>query len=384
MTEQLARKHFERGRQFELQDKGDEALSAYLKSCQLQPSFSAPFEAVGRMLALQGRFSEAVVHLDTAIELGADSQTRQWRGYVLGRLHRYEDALADYLQLRELADHQIEVNIGRMLLALRRFDEAENVLSAISDPTAVQLLNAIPRYREFDVFAEDVRSIRYLFGGTCVLGTLGESGLRIIDEKYQLLDYAHIAFTLHRFIAQCRRYQWSFDVVIGAGARHQPFAQAVAQILNLPWREKASSGYERYLVCSSVIDGVGESAALTKELRDAGVAHLHFTLGLIPKGDPSPSEPHLVGFVNRCAVPWYRVEPFSRLQPGTASGDSNGLEFHIGPAFINPNRSEVVRAIVDAYKQTKLDSEWADIDAWYRKHQRLRCSQWDFGTGDLI
>ena len=76
-----------------------------------------------------------------------------------------------------------------MLLALRRFDEAEDVLVVVSDPSAEQLMNAIPRYREFEVIAEDVRSIRYLFGGTCVLGTLGEEALRITDEKHQLLDY---------------------------------------------------------------------------------------------------------------------------------------------------------------------------------------------------
>ena len=128
------------------------------------------------MLALNGQLLDALTHLNQALALDEDVQTRQWRGYVLGRLHRYEDALADYLQLRHLCDPQIEVNIGRMLLALRRFDEAEDVLVVVSDPSAEQLMNAIPRYREFEVIAEDVRSIRYLFGGTCVLGTLGEGG----------------------------------------------------------------------------------------------------------------------------------------------------------------------------------------------------------------
>ena len=138
--------------------------------------------------------------------------------------------------------------------------------------------------------------------------------------------------------------------------------------------QKASGGYERYLVCSSVIDGVGESAALTKELRDAGVAHLHFTLGLIQKETRvQANRTWLDSLIDvQClGIGWSHLVDCNQER---LSGDSNGLEFHIGPAFINPNRSEVVRAIVDAYKQTKLDSEWTDIDAWYRKHQRLRCS----------
>ena len=127
------------------------------------------------MLALQGRFSEAVVHLDTAIELGADSQTRQWRGYVLGRLHRYEDALADYLQFVSSQTIKLKSTSGVCCLPCD-VSMKQKMSCPLSDPTAVQLLNAIPRYREFDVFAEDVRSIRYLFGGTCVLGTSVSQG----------------------------------------------------------------------------------------------------------------------------------------------------------------------------------------------------------------
>ena len=103
-----------------------------------------PFEALGRLLALRGLHVEARDYLDHALERGDDVQTRQWRGYVLGRLHRYDDALEDYLTLRHLCDPQVEVNIGRMLLALRRFDEAEDILSEVTDPSAEQLLNAIP------------------------------------------------------------------------------------------------------------------------------------------------------------------------------------------------------------------------------------------------
>ena len=383
MTEQLARKHYERGRQYELQDQLEEAMNAYEQACNLSPSFPEPYEAMGRLLALRGLFSEAIGHLDNALERGDDVQTRQWRGYVLGRLHRYGDALDDYLSLRHLCDSQIEVNIGRMLLALRRFDEAEDVLAEVMDPSAEQLLNAIPRYREFDIISEDVRSIRYLFGGTCVLGTLGEESLRITDEKYQLLDYRHIAFTLRRFLSMCERQKWQFDVVVGAGARHRPLAQAVAKIMNLPWLERPTEGHDRYLLCSSVVNGMADAAAITKPVRAMGAAYLHLALGLVPKGDPNPSEPHIIGFVNRCAVPWYRVEPYSRLKPADEDALPSMPQMVVGPAYINPNGTEVVSAIVNAVNEARLDPGWPKIAEWYEQHRRIRCRQWDFGVGDL-
>ena len=47
MTEQLARKHFGRGRQFELQDKGDEALKRITLN---RASFSRPFRRRSKLL----------------------------------------------------------------------------------------------------------------------------------------------------------------------------------------------------------------------------------------------------------------------------------------------------------------------------------------------
>lgn len=384
MTEQLARKQYERGRQFELQDRHAEAMEGYRSACKLAPTFPEPYQSLGRLLALQGQLTEALGYLNEGLDRGDDVQTRQWRGYVLGRLHRYEDALEDYLQLRDLCDPQIEVNIGRMLLALRRFDEAEDVLAVVSDPSAEQLMNAIPRYREFDVIAEDVRSIRYLFGGTCVLGTLGEESLRITDEKYQLLDFAYIAFTIHRFLALSEKQGWAFDAVLGKGVRHEPFARAMAKLIDRPWHREPQDESTRYLVCSSVLNGVPDAATATQAVRLKGSAYLHFALGMIPKGDPNPKEPHVIGFVNRCAVPWYRVEAFSRLQPLGDEAPQSMPGMSVGPAFINPNSSEVVDAIVTAVHSTQLDASWSSIERWYQTHARIRCRQWDFGVDDFV
>ena len=384
MTEQLARKQYERGRQFELQDRHAEAIEGYRGACKLSPSFPEPYQALGRLLALRGQLTEALGYLNEALDRGDDVQTRQWRGYVLGRLHRYEDALSDYLLLRDLCDPQIEVNIGRMLLALRRFDEAEDVLVVLSDPSAEQLMNAIPRYREFDVIAEDVRSIRYLFGGTCVLGTMGEESLRITDEKYQLLEYAYIAFTVHRFLALAEKQRWTFDAVLGKGVRHEPFARAMAKLMGKPWHRDPQDDKTRYLVCSSVLNGVPDAATATQAVRLKGSPHLHFALGMIPKGDPNPKEPHIIGFVNRCAVPWYKVEAFARLQPISDDDTQSIPGMTVGPAFINPNSSEVIDAIVTAVRTTQLDATWPSIQRWYETHARIRCGQWDFGVDDFV
>ena len=86
--------------------------------------------------------------------------------------------------------------------------------------------------------------------------------------------------------------------------------------------------------------------------------------------------------MNRCAVPWYRVEPFSRLQPAVENG-ADPLGFEIGPAFINPNRAEVVESILKEFEHSTLDEQWQEVAEWYRIHQRLRCRQWDFTLGDL-
>ena len=136
---------------------------------------------------------------------------------------------------------------------------------------------------------------------------------------------------MERFLALCERYQWRFDVVVGAGARHRPLAQALAQLLGIPWLERPTEGHQRYLLCSSVVNGMADAAAITKPVRAMGAAYMHFALGLVPKGDPSPSEPHIIGFVNRCAVPWYRVEPYSRLRPSPDADEASIPELRGNP-----------------------------------------------------
>ena len=127
-----------------------------------------------------------------------------------------------------------------------------------------------------------------------------------------------------------------------------------------------------------------DAAAVTQAVRREGYPYLHFALGLIPRGDPNAKEPHVIGFVNRCAVPWYRVEPFSRLQPSDGTRPEIIPQMVVGPAYINPNHDEVSTAIIEAFHATGLDARWPSIEKWYEDHRRIRCRQWDFGFGDLV
>ena len=232
MLERLARKHFERGRQFELQDREEEAMEEFQRACELGPSFADPFLSLGRIKALRGQLREAVALFDAAVERSDDPQIRQWRGYVYGRLRKYREALADYYAADDGTDENIKTNIARMLLALGRFDEASQALENIDTPSASQLRSALPRYTEFvDEPSDDARAIRYLFGGTLVLGTLGDGGIRLTNDRYLLLSEKHVAETLKRFVQFSHRNRWYFDGVAGKGLTMRPS----------PWPSRRSS-----------------------------------------------------------------------------------------------------------------------------------------------
>ena len=70
------------------------------------------------------------------------------------------------------------------------------------------------------------------------------------------------------------------------------------------------------------------------------------------------------------------VEPFSRLE-STPDHDGQSLPgLRVGPAFINPNSSEVVDAIVSTVESSRLDGAGPSIEEWYHTHVWIRCRQW--------
>ena len=380
MLERLARKHYERGRQFELQDRFEEAIDAYRRAVALDPPFYEPFLALGRIEASRGRFEKALELLDRADESGEDPEIRHWRGYVHGRLCSYDEALSDYRSVEELGDPHVQVNIGRMLLALGRYDEAENVLVGSIDEKGKQLYSALPRYREFGKEPmDDQRVNRYLFGGTLVLGTMGDGGLRLASDRYMLLTPAHVAVTVGRFMTLATERGWIFDGVAGRGAHHAPVALALSRLLNIPMLNDPQEAV-RVLLASAVVKGPVEAASLTRPWRAVNAKIMHFALGLVPTGDPNPLEPALVGLVSRCAVPWYRVESYARLETDVEMRpDASWPGFKIGPAHVDPNSKNVAQRLVEACAIERDDDVASSVFAWYATHAQVRAFEWRSG-----
>jgi tetratricopeptide (TPR) repeat protein len=379
MLERLARKHFERGRQFELQDREQEAMEEYRRACDLKPTSADPFLALGRLRALGGQLREAVALLDAAVERSSEPQIRQWRGYVYGRLRQYREALTDYKAADEGDEPNIKINIARMYLALGQFDEAHSALDGVDDPSAIQLRNALPRYEEFvDEPSDDDRALRYLFGGSLVLGTADDGGVRLRGDRYLLLTPHHIATTLQRFCRFKEKYRWHFDAVAGEGAHHAPIALAISKILKLPI-VTVPDPEQRVLLCSAVLKGPVEAVRVSRPWRRANVQLMHLCIGLEPTGDPDEKEPELIGCVHRCSVPWYRVEAYARLEPDPepeALSDSPWPGFRIGPAFMDANSERVAQGIVEAFEKTADDPISELLLGWYDRHRNVRAFNW--------
>ncbi len=380
MKNLLARKHFERGRQFELQDQIEPAVAAYEQAVALEPDFPDVFFLLGRIEASRGKHERALELLEAAVERGGDVQAVEWRAYVLGRMRRFDEALDAYRTVLDEGDGQVRVNVGRMLLALRRYDEAESVLEVSDEVSAKVLLKALPRYREFDGVdrTDDGRAVRYLFGRTLVLGTAGDGSQIVAGARYLLLTPRHIAVTTHRFQRLVDARGWTFDAVAGDGPHHSPTALALAEVLHLPHVTEGEPG-QRILLCSAVVKGAGAAKALRAPFEGARVMHLAY--GFVPEGDPSSDEPDLVGFVNRSAVPWYRVEEYARLvaddEPDAELG-GRFPGFRVGPAYIDPNGARVATDLVAACDEGVDDPLADEVVAYFaERHPRARAFDWE-------
>lgn len=373
MSDLFARKHFERGRQFELQDRIDEAIKSYEVCCSMQPAFHEPYYALARIQAGRNKFPAALELLDRALAVEESAPIREWRAYVNGRLRRYDEALADYDAVIEAGEVQARVNQGRMLLALRRYDKAEAVLALCEEPAAKVLLDSLPRYREFSVTErlDDARAVRYLFATCLVLGTWGDGGLALRNSRYLLLSQRHVATTIRRLLALIEARGWVFDAVVGEGARHGPVASALSTALNVPLGGAGPGS--RVLLASAVLHTVEEARAVRAPWIARNCKVMHFALGLVPPREPSTDEPGIVGWIGRCAVPWYRVEPYSRQIADDSIKDGPTPGFRVGPPTVDPNTVEVRGRILAA-----LDDERADpyrdavLEYYLKRHPQVR------------
>lgn len=373
MSDLFARKHFERGRQFELQDRLDEAIECYETACSMNPGFIDPYYALARIEANRNRFETALDLLDRALAVDDSPQVREWRAYVNGRLRRYDDALADYEAVVEAGEVQARVNLGRMLLALRRYEAAKDVLVLCEEPAAKVLLDALQRYREFapSERVDDARAVRYLFARAIVLGTRGDGGLRISPSRYQLLTPRHLATTLSRLVALIARRGWTFDAIAGDGPRHGPIAQALSGILGLP--TGAPGPGSRVLLASAVLQSVSEAKAVRAPLEARGCKVMHFAAAFVPERDPSMDEPAIIGRVGRSAVPWYCVSTYSRMIADDTVKDGPHPGFRVGPPTVDPNIERGSAALIAAYEGARADSAREGIlDYYCQRHPKAR------------
>ncbi|MFZ4737994.1 MAG: tetratricopeptide repeat protein [Bradymonadia bacterium] len=382
LTNRLARKHFDRGRTFELQDRLDDALQAYRQAVDLGPDFVEPYFALGRLEATLGQCERALPALERARAFGDDPEVAEWRGYALGRLRRYDEALAEYLLALSTGAPGVRLNAARMLLALGRWDEADAMLAAAEEPEAEALRAALPRYREFTPPSsagratgrdpmDDARAARYLAAATLVLGTLGDGGMTLAAPSYLLLSPRHCAVTVGRLLRLVRERRWRFDAVLGQGPAHGPAAQATAHLLDVPLVLQPSPG-DSVLMVSAVVNGPEDAVALKKRLAGHAGKVMHFAFGFVPGPEPTTDEPEVVGHIGRCAVEWYRVEPWARMRAVNLAVGSEEPAFEVGPAFVDPNAARVTQAIIEACERQRTDAVAASVLAWYGRHPGTR------------
>lgn len=388
MRRPLADKHFERGRQLELQGQRVEALKAYRRACDIGPDFATPYIALGRLEAMEGRLDHAVTALDEALGMGFDAEALEWRAYVLGCMHRHQAALADYHALidADLGSPVVHLNAARMLVALGRYDEAEAHLGPW--PEAAPIRDALDRYREFPGCLkltgegedpnDDQRAARYLFARALIIGTLGDGGQPLAHCRYMLLTPRHVAITLLRLRALARARGWRFDAVAGGGPHHGPLAIAAGHLLDCPviQRPEDRPG-DQVLLVSGVLSGVKAAQAVEAPWRLAGAKALHFAMGFVPDEAPNPREPALIGMVGRCAVEWYRTADYARLIPDGESGSGSWPGFTVGPAFIDPNSQRVSEALIAACRAEPRDPfARLALDYYLVRHQQVRAFTW--------
>ena len=381
----LARKHFERGRAFEVQDKLDEAVDCYRQAVALSPDFAAPYFGLGRAEALLGQFGSALRALERARDFGPDAEVSEWLGYTLGRLRLYDRALAAYQEAMDPDDPNLRVNAARMMLALGQWSEVEALLSGVDDPAALALLDGLPRYQEFQPPGigpispprdplDEPRALRYVAAGTLVLGTLGDGGLAMNGPGYVLLSMRHVAVTVRRLMRLIRERRWAFDAVVGSGPAHAPVAIALSTLLEVPHATEVAPD-ARVLVASAVVHGPEESLNLMRPWTKRPGKTLHFALGYTSEADATPDEPELVGHAGRCAVEWYRVESWSRMRIVEVLFSRRKPEladFEVGPPFVDPNSGRVAAAIVEAVQRSRSDPPIVAVLDWYRRHPQTR------------
>lgn len=122
-----ANAHRERGRQYRLAGRYEQALVDFDRAIDAKPQYSEALSGRGETYRLMGRYEEALADFDRAIDLEPEDEwTIASRGETYQSMDRYEEALADFSRAIDL-DPEIAYYIairGEMYRLMDRHEEA--------------------------------------------------------------------------------------------------------------------------------------------------------------------------------------------------------------------------------------------------------------------
>jgi tetratricopeptide (TPR) repeat protein len=124
-------KLYEQARQDEQSGHPDQAIEKYQQIIKLDPTLTAGYNNLGRLLYQQGRLDEAINPLRQASKLDPKSEPpRALLGFVLFQKEDFEGARREFKTASELnpADQNVRLFLARSLIELKDFDGALNVL----------------------------------------------------------------------------------------------------------------------------------------------------------------------------------------------------------------------------------------------------------------
>ena len=115
------------GEKFFLENRYEEAINAYDKALQLQPSLAEVWNNRGVVLTKLQRYHEAIASYEQAIQLRSDySDAWNNRGVALGKLKYYDAAVLSYDRAIQLKENYLDAwnNRGFALTQLKQYEEA--------------------------------------------------------------------------------------------------------------------------------------------------------------------------------------------------------------------------------------------------------------------
>lgn len=124
---ELGRDYAKQGEKFFLENRYEEAINAYDKALQLQPSLAEVWNNRGVVLTKLQRYHEAIASYEQAIQLRSDySDAWNNRGVALGKLKYYEAAVLSYDRAIQLKDNYVDAwnNRGFALTQLKQYEAA--------------------------------------------------------------------------------------------------------------------------------------------------------------------------------------------------------------------------------------------------------------------